>query len=142
MPKPDERIFRFITKHHVLTLATAGDNEPYCAHCFYAFDMDNNRVICSSGFDTRHAKEALKNKLIAGGIVLETNTVGKIQGLQFQGIMTPLENEDLKIGKKIYLKKFPYARLMETNLWTIDFTFLKLTDNNLGFGKKLIWEKK
>ncbi len=141
MPTPDERIYKFIKKHHVLTLATAMENEPYTAHCFYAFDTENNRVICSSDFDTRHAKEALKNNLVAGGIVLETNTIGKIQGLQFQGIMTPLTDENLRIGKKIYLKKFPYARLMDTTLWEIRFTFLKLTDNNLGFGKKLIWEE-
>ncbi|MCD6366521.1 MAG: pyridoxamine 5'-phosphate oxidase family protein [Bacteroidales bacterium] len=138
---PDERIYKFIKKHHVLTLATVQANEPYPAHCFYAFDAENKRVICSSDFDTRHAKEAIENNLVAGGIVLETKTVGKIQGLQFQGIMTPLTGEDLKIGKKIYLKKFPYALLMETTLWEIKFTFLKLTDNNLGFGKKLIWEK-
>ncbi len=142
MSKPDDKIYKFINKHHVLTLATTNDNEPYCAHCFYVFDPENNRVIFSSGFETRHAKEALENRLVAGGIVLETNAVGKIQGLQFQGIMTPLENKKLKDGKKIYLKKFPYARLMDTTLWEICFSFFKLTDNNLGFGKKLIWKKK
>jgi len=142
MTVPDNRIYKFIKKHHVLTLATAIGNEPYCAHCFFAFDEANNRVIFSSDLNTRHAREALKNKFVAGGIALETNIIGKIQGLQFQGIMQPLENEEaLKAGKKIYLKKFPYARLMETTLWEIRFSFLKLTDNNLGFGKKIIWEK-
>ncbi|HIE16154.1 MAG TPA: hypothetical protein EYP69_04430 [Bacteroidales bacterium] len=142
MSAPDKRILAFIKKHHVLTLATTIGNEPYCAQCFYAFDSKNNRVICSSDFSTRHAKEALKNKLVAGGIVLETKTVGKIQGLQFQGLMTPLTKEALTEGRKIYLKKFPYAMLMDTTLWEIRFSFFKFTDNNLGFGKKLIWEDK
>ena len=27
-------------------------------------------------------------------------------------------------------------------LWIVDLTFIKMTDNRLGFGKKIIWEKK
>jgi len=30
---------------------------------------------------------------------------------------------------------------MKTNLWVVDLSFLKFTDNRLGFGKKLIWGK-
>ena len=29
--------------------------------------------------------------------------------------------------------------LMKTTLWVVDLSFLKFTDNRLGFGKKLIW---
>ncbi len=31
--------------------------------------------------------------------------------------------------------------LMETNLWIVELTYIKMTDNRLGFGKKLIWKK-
>ena len=47
------------------------------------------------------------------------------------------KNTDDNIKKK-YLKRFPYARLMETTLWTLKLSFVKYTDNRLGFGKKLI----
>jgi uncharacterized protein YhbP (UPF0306 family) len=30
---------------------------------------------------------------------------------------------------------------MKTHLWEMKLTFIKMTHNKLGFGKKLIWEK-
>jgi len=30
---------------------------------------------------------------------------------------------------------------MELNLWQLDVTYFKFTDNRLGFGKKLIWKR-
>ena len=50
-------------------------------------------------------------------------------------------DETLKKYKTVYLKKFPFAILKNTALWYIEPTFLKFTDNRLGFGKKIIWEK-
>ena len=29
--------------------------------------------------------------------------------------------------------------LMKTNLWIVELSFLKFTDNRLGFGKKIYW---
>jgi uncharacterized protein YhbP (UPF0306 family) len=43
--------------------------------------------------------------------------------------------------KKAYLKRFPYAIFANTNLWILKINYLKMTDNRLGFGKKLIWQK-
>ena len=39
------------------------------------------------------------------------------------------------------MKKFPIAMLMETTLWVVSLTYLKMTDNKLGFGKKMIWSE-
>ncbi len=38
-----------------------------------------------------------------------------------------------------YLKRFPLAVLMDTHLWVVKLTFIKMTDNRLGFGKKIVW---
>ncbi len=29
--------------------------------------------------------------------------------------------------------------LMDTHLWVVSLTQIKMTDNRLGFGKKLLW---
>jgi len=79
------------------------------------------------------------NSMVAGSVVLETRIIGKIQGVQFQGIVTVAEGERLKMAERAYLKRFPVAALMDTHLWIVDLTLLKMTDNLLGFGKKLIW---
>jgi uncharacterized protein YhbP (UPF0306 family) len=51
------------------------------------------------------------------------------------------ENELASKAKSAYLKRFPYAALMNTSLWIVDVSYIKMTDNRMGFGKKLIWEK-
>lgn len=141
MGKPDKKIVDFIKKHHVLTLATCPDNQPWCANCFYAFLEEEAAFVFTSGFDTRHIKETLKNSRVAGSIVLETSIVNKIQGVQFTGILQLPENELISKTKYAYLKRFPFAALMDTTLWILNPDHIKLTDNRLGFGKKLIWER-
>ena len=137
----DERIVRFFRKHHVLTIATSVNDEPWCANCFYVYLEEKNALGFTTGHETRHGKEFLKNKVVAGSVVLETQVIGKIRGIQFQGIVSEPEGELLKTVRKSFLKRFPVAMLMETHLWIVELTHIKMTDNRLGFGKKIIWEK-
>jgi len=137
----DERIVRFFRKHHVLTIATSVNDEPWCANCFYVYLEEKNALCFTTGHETRHGKEFLKNKVVAGSVVLETPVIGKIRGIQFQGIVSKPEGELLKTVRKSFLKRFPVAMLMETHLWIVELTHIKMTDNRLGFGKKIIWEK-
>ena len=90
-------------------------------------------------YETRHGQEFLKNNLVAGSVVLETMVIGKIRGIQFQGIISEPEGDLLSRSKTAYLKRFPVAALMDTRLWIVRLTYIKMTDNRLGFGKKLIW---
>ena len=146
MPSPDPRITAFIRRHHVLTLATAVENEPWCANLFYAWlehPDGQGSFVFTSDSRTRHATDAVRNERIAGSVVLESRIVGRVRGLQFQGVMRRLEEGDAEFARaarKAYLKRFPYAAAMELHLWTIEPTLLKYTDNRLGFGKKIDWQ--
>ncbi len=135
----DQRIIDFIKEHHVLTLATSKNNKPYCANCFYTYIDSEQVFVFTSDAETKHAQDAKENNRVAASIVLETKTVGKIQGIQLTGKMFRPENELQKKAKKAYLKAFPYAALMNTTLWVLQPDFIKMTHNTLGFGKKLIW---
>jgi uncharacterized protein YhbP (UPF0306 family) len=137
----DTRIIEFINEHHVLTMATSVDDEPWCANCFYVYLEDENMFVFTSDFDTKHIKDTAHNIFLAGSIVLETSIIGKIQGIQWQGIISQLHGDLLDKAKKRYTKKFPVAMLMKTTLWGVDLNQIKFTDNRLGFGKKLIWKK-
>ena len=139
--KVDKQIIDFINEHHLLTLATSKENTPYCCNVFYVYDVTINQLIFSSDTKTKHAKDFTLNPNIAGSIALETKEVAKIQGVQLLGEITELKGEDLNTAKKQYLQAFPYVRLMETHLWAMRLTVIKMTHNKLGFGKKLIWEK-
>jgi uncharacterized protein len=137
----DSRIIRFFRKHHVLTVATAVENEPWCANCFYVYLEKENALVFTSDHDTRHAEEFMKNSLVAGSVVLETMVIGKIRGIQFQGIISEPREDLLAKARTAYLKRFPVAVLMDTRLWIVRLTYIKMTDNRFGFGKKLIWSE-
>jgi hypothetical protein len=135
----DKRAIQFFRKHHVLTIATTVDNVPWCANCFYVYLEEENSLVFTTDADTRHGKEFNLNPIVAGSVVLETMVLGKIQGIQIQGIVSEPEGELLSKAKRAYLLRFPMAVLMNTRLWVVKLTFIKMTDNRLGFGKKLIW---
>jgi uncharacterized protein YhbP (UPF0306 family) len=135
----DSRVIRFFKKHHVLTIATSAGNEPWCANCFYVYLEEENLLVFTTGDETRHGKEFVKNPLVAGSVVLETILIGKIRGIQFQGIVSEPEGDMLTKARWAYLKRFPPAALMDTHLWVVKLTHIKMTDNRLGFGKKIIW---
>lgn len=134
----DSKIIKFIGRHHVLTLATIDEyGSPYCANAFYCFDKEREVVIFTSGLETQHATDMIRNPKVAASIVLETRIVGKIQGIQITGRAVRGDDED----QKCYISRFPFAAAAPLTLWRIELDFIKLTDNTLGFGKKLIWKR-
>jgi uncharacterized protein YhbP (UPF0306 family) len=135
----DKRIVKFFNKHHVLTIATCNGDEPWCANCFYVYLEKENALVFTTDHDTRHGREFVKNPLVAGSVALETLIIGKIRGIQFQGIVSEPEGELAEKARVAYLKRFPPAALMDTHLWVLKLNYIKMTDNRLGFGKKLIW---
>ncbi|MDP4281495.1 MAG: hypothetical protein Q8867_05025 [Bacteroidota bacterium] len=142
MKQPDSRIIEFIDEHHIFDLAVSRDNHPWIATCFYTYIPERNLFVFTSDDDTRHIRdvEETRHYDVAGAIALETHMVGKIRGIQFTGLMHRLEGVELEAGRKAYVKKFPIARLSELKLWGLEPQYVKMTDNRLGFGKKLIWQ--
>ena len=137
----EHSILTLIREHHIFTLAVSRDNRPWCATCYYVYLEDLNLFVFTSDYDTKHVTDVVEtgNYYAAGAIALETRMVGKIRGLQFAGLMRELAGNDLKTGKSAYLKAFPIARLAKLRLWGLEPEIIKMTDNRLGFGKKLIW---
>lgn len=142
----DSRIVKFIAKHHVLTLSTAIDGVSYCSNIFYAYDAQSGMFVFASSEGTRHVSEMQANSTVSASVVVESKVVGILQGLQICGqarhefcdtISEPMRSR----MRSAYLKRFPYAAVAELSLWYLEPTFLKFTDNKLGFGKKLIWQK-
>ncbi len=130
----ESKITAFIQQHHLLTLATSGDRL-WCCSMFYAYDPQSVSFIVASDEATEHMSHVASNSNVAGTVALETKTVGKIQGIQYAGVMQSCP-EPLK---HLYFETFPYARVMNPTLWRIRIDEIKMTDNTLGFGKKISW---
>lgn len=134
----DSKIVKFIGRHHVMTLATVGaDGAPYCSNAFYGYDVEREVIVFTSSLDTTHAGQMVADGRVAASIVLETKVVGKIQGLQITGRVVRGDERD----RMCYVEHFPFAAVAPLTLWRLELEFIKLTDNRLGFGKKLIWRR-
>ncbi|OHD84139.1 MAG: hypothetical protein A2Y52_09005 [Sulfuricurvum sp. RIFCSPLOWO2_02_43_6] len=131
-----KKIERFIHEHHLLSLASMGDRL-WCCSMFYAYDPLSVSFIVASDETSEHMKNVAQNFHVAGTVALETKTVGKIQGIQFVGVMDKAE----KKAHELYFEAFPYARIMNPTLWVIRLDEVKMTDNTLGFGKKVTWKR-
>lgn len=138
MSPVSEKIALFLEKHHVMSLATTYADELSVCSLFYAYDKERASFVVASSDETTHIHHISQNANIAGNILLETKTIGKIQGVQFRGVFTALKDENLE---KLYFRTFPHAMLMQPKLWQIDVDYFKMTDNTLGFGKKIIWQR-
>lgn len=137
MPKTLEKIELFLSKHHLLSLATSADNVPQSASLFYAYDSANIAFIVASDTKTEHIKNVLVSNNVSGTVALETDEVGKIEGIQFRAKMRMVTHKE----GSLYFKAFPFAKVMKSQLWSVELMDIKLTDNRLGFGKKLYWQR-
>jgi uncharacterized protein len=132
-----KKIEAFIAHHHLLSLATSGERL-WCCSMFFAYDPETVSFIVASDETTEHMRNVAHNSFVAGTVALETKMVGKIQGIQFVGEMG---KADEKRAIELYFRAFPYARVMSPTLWRIRLDEIKMTDNTLGFGKKLSWKR-
>lgn len=135
----DTKIEAFIAQQKVFTMATCKDDLTYCASCFYAYDAVNQLLIFSSENHTNHIQQAIESTSVSGTINKENKTVAKIQGIQFAGEFINPTEEQQKTLYSIYYKRFPFAKAKPAPIWAIQLTWIKMTDNTLGFGTKLEW---
>lgn len=134
----NERIVKFLKKMHLASVcAIDDDGQPYAFSAFYAFDELNFTLLLASCDESSHVKFLKNSKLVAGTVALDTKIVGKIEGVQFQGVM----REASESGREIYFKRFFYAKAMDPKIWSISLEKVKFTSNTLGFGKKIFWQK-
>ena len=64
------------------------------------------------------------------------------RGLQFAGTVRRCDGGLFDRCRLKYLKRFPYAVFKGGEVWLILPDRMKYTDNRLGFGKKLLWQRK
>ncbi|PJG86075.1 YhbP family protein [Conservatibacter flavescens] len=134
-------IVKFLQQKHIVSFSVFADQEMWSAICFYVFDPDTNSLILRTSDETRHGQLMLKNTQVTGTIIHDTETVAKLQGIQFTGVISELKNNEKQTALDRYYARFPYARVMKSPVWHIALQEVKFTDNTLGFGKKTLWTR-
>lgn len=137
----DKKIEDFIKEQKNLTICTTVNDIPICANCFYSYMEAGNFLIFKSNRKTQHITNALINHNVAGTILPDITKTGRIKGVQFSGKFIIPTDDLLAKAQKIYYTKHPFALPMLGELWMISLVFVKMTDNTMGFGKKIIWQK-
>lgn len=117
------------------------DGELWCANAFYLFDAQKVAFYILTEEKTRHAQMSGPQAHVAGTVNGQPKTVALIRGVQFKGEIRRLEGEEGDFARQAYNRRFPVARMLSAPVWEIRLDEIKFTDNTLGFGKKLVWQR-
>lgn len=134
-------LIRYLKKQHALSLCATSGDDLWCANCFYVFDEARMAFWLMTELDTRHGALMLANPQVAGTVNGQPKTVLLIKGVQYRGRIQPLSEENEAQARHAYQKRFPIARKVKAPLWEIMLDEVKMTDNALGFGKKIVWQR-
>lgn len=134
-----DAISRWLSKQHVLTYCAGSNGDLWCANAFYLFDEQRVAFYLLSETHTRHGELIGKQANVAGTVNGQPKTVALIRGVQFRGEISLVEEDEVESIRTRYCKRFPVARMMKAPAWEIRLDEIKMTDNTLGFGKKLHW---
>ncbi|WP_435927946.1 YhbP family protein [Dryocola sp. BD613] len=132
-------ISRWLNKQHVLTYCVGGNEDLWCANAFYYYDRSRVAFYLLTEATSRHGELIGKGSSVAGTVNGQPKTVALIRGVQFRGRIQMLAESEAGSVRHLYCKRFPVARVATAPLWEIQLDELKMTDNTLGFGKKLHW---
>lgn len=135
-PKP---IYQFLQTQSVMNIAVYSPPDFWAASCFYVFDSNDTSLIFFSSLSTKHAKLMKINPIIVGTIATQTNKIDEIEGIQFKGEVILLKGMERKVALKQYYARYPFARLMATDLWKIQLHEVKHSSNKPIFSKKIYW---
>ncbi len=134
-------ITAYLKKQHVLTLCVGDAQSLWSANCFYAFNESEMSFYMLTDHATRHGQLLALNSHVAGTVSDQTITVSLIKGAQYSGEMNVLSGEASQDARRIYTGRFPLAKLATTPIWCLRLDEVKLTNNKLGFGTKLSWQR-
>lgn len=138
----DEKITRFIKKQTCASICCVDETgKPYCFSCFYAFNSAAGLLYFKSSASSHHAELMNKNPFVAGTILPDKLNKILIKGIQFEAIVLDMQQPFVKRTLGIYLTKYPLALAIPGDMWALQINQIKMTDNTLGFGKKIIWER-
>ena len=136
----DKRIIEFISQQKTASVCCLDENnDPYCFNVFFVFDKDKERLYFKSSSASNHTRWLLMNKRIAGTILPDKLNLLAIRGIQFTGFICT--GESIHFAASAYHKKIPFALALPGDVWAIQLETIKLTDNTIGIGKKILWNK-
>lgn len=143
----------YLESHHVMTLATTGEDGPWASAVFYV-NTDFNLYFFTEK-NTRHGRNLAANPLVAAAIHEDYHDWREIKGIQLQGEAVPVGPVEKARVIALFTRKFPSLSVFLANKKTADIVaraqVYKLVpaeiwylDNQKGFSarQKLIFDRR
>lgn len=130
-------------EHHVMGLATMGDNGPYSTPVFYAVSDDCESLFYMSSISTVHSQHILKDPRVSATIYSDSRDILSLHGIQMSGIVTTLEGSASERAKENYFRRYAMARVgqylrKDHRLFALKLNTIKIVDNRCGFGTSIL----
>lgn len=136
---------QYLAQHHVMTLATQGDEGPWAAAVFYASCGDD--LIFLSSPSSRHCRDLAAQPQCAATIHSEVDDWRSIQGIQLEGRVAELDGDERIRAQQVYAQRFPFVRpgvapaaivlaLARVRWYRLRISRLFFIDNARGFGQR------
>ncbi len=142
MKDMDNLIIDFL-KHQTCASICCKDDEgnPYCFSCFYSFNSEKGLLYFKSSNKSSHIGYMNLNPVIAGTILQDNLHLTNIKGIQLQGTFLYSSEDISQMASNDYHKKYPFALLIPGKVWVIQIESIKMTNNSIGFNKKIQWHR-
>lgn len=143
MENIQQHIAHFIEKQTVASVCCTGpEGDLHCFSCYFAYNEKQQLLHFKTSEDSLHMQYLLKNPALAGTILPDKLNKMIVQGIQFSGHLLSLSHSNAKGAGKLYYHRHPMALAIKGTLYTIQIDLLKMTDNTLGMGTRLVWDRR
>jgi uncharacterized protein YhbP (UPF0306 family) len=144
------RIASLLDAHHVMSLATIGDDGPHAASLFYV--RDGYALIWLSDPASRHSRHIGERAEVAATIAGDYSDFADIRGLQVHGRARRIDHaQEQARGRDRLTARYPFLQRLfgadlrhaveRAQLYRLEPERIVLIDNRRGFGSKETLER-
>jgi uncharacterized protein len=141
------RVAEFLDAHHVMSLATVGEDGPHAANLFYA--RDGCALIWISDPASRHSRHIEERADVAATIARDCCDFTDVQGLQVRGSASRIGPRESNRARASLGARYPFLqRLSEgtlrdayerAQLYRLEPAWMVFIENQSGFGSKTVF---
>ena len=139
-PPVNREIIHFVGDNKIASICCVSDNKPHCFTCFYSVLPEDNCLVFKSSESSTHMQILSGNNEVAGTIISSEISMLKIQGIQFEGVVTNKDAIGIKATKSYYTR-YPFAVTVPGRIWVLELHSIKYTNTTNGIKHKTEWNK-
>lgn len=131
----------YLKEQHVMSVAGHDEEGGWAANCYYVWQEKTASFIILTALKTRHGMIMQHVPQVYGTVADNEASVASLRGIQYTAEPILLSGNMEKQARSLFYHKFPIARVKPSPIWQLKASFIKMTNNRLGFGHKTLWQR-